>query len=106
MTKVTNYQEAITELESIDSRIKDDLEEQNYSAIIKALNSRMVIISQLNLLNRSTRVPEQYLKKLRKIVENTEQLQSQISKKRSGIKERLGKHKSTKRLNKNFGYRS
>ncbi len=104
MTQIIDYEAGIKELESIDSRIEAKLETESYKSILELLNSRMVVISQLNILNRSQTIPEELLKKFKAFVDNSELLQHKIVSKKASIHDRLSKHRKTIVKNKNFGY--
>lgn len=102
--KITNFNQALDQMEKIDSNIASLLEKENYVEIIDAMNKRLALISQLTKIKAKEELSEEMKNRLSKIFNSTSSLQAKVKIKMDKIAERLKERRKIKTQNKKIAY--
>jgi chorismate mutase len=102
--KIINFNQALDQMEIIDSTIANLLENEAYAEIIDAMNKRLGLISQLTKIKANQDLSEEMKNRLNKIFNSASSLQAKVKLKMDKISERLKERRKIKTQNKKIAY--
>jgi hypothetical protein len=99
MKKFNNIENGLTEIENIDKKIVNFLEQEDYSKIIDELKNRLIVISQITKLKEENGLLSEALKKrFEKVFSESSVIENKIKEKKENISARLKKHKKNQTI--------
>lgn len=107
MKKLDTIECGLNEIELIDKKISNLLDDDNYKDVIDILKNRLVVISQItSLREKFGGIPDKLKSRFEQVFTNAELIQAKIKDKQGKLKVRLDKHKKTTVSNRGRTYKS
>jgi hypothetical protein len=102
--KLTNFNQALDQMEQIDLTIASLLEKEDYVEVAVFMSKRLALISQITKIVSKEELSEQMKIRLKNIFDSASSLQDKVKFKMEKISERLKERRKVKTQNKKIAY--